>query len=294
VNIPLGARIIAVADTFDAITSTRSYRPASNHKFALSVLRKEAGRQLDPDAVHAFLAYYTGRRSLLRWVILFTGPHRILGQAMGWFQGAAASTAANAATVGTAAFVSGSVLVGGATLAPAVASHFKEGGTRSASTIARVGHGDRSGLPGGLAKRETLPPGLAKKDKLPPGLAKKVGSGGPAKQGGSKGRKEHAGAKKIKKERTARPVNPVPRSNARQGGKSATARAAHQPAKAEKSHGGPGTARKPTKAEKVDDETDGAGSPNKEASAAGDGKPGEDKAQTPNSMTDTRDLSTGA
>ena len=43
-DIPLGARIIAVADTFDAITSNRTYRRASHHKRALDVL-VERGRQ---------------------------------------------------------------------------------------------------------------------------------------------------------------------------------------------------------------------------------------------------------
>ena len=37
--IPLGARIIAVADTFDAMTSNRAYRGAASHKHALDVLR---------------------------------------------------------------------------------------------------------------------------------------------------------------------------------------------------------------------------------------------------------------
>jgi putative nucleotidyltransferase with HDIG domain len=61
-DIPLGARIIAVADTFDALTSTRSYRPAASHKRALDILRAEAGAQLDGDAVAAFLRTYSGRR----------------------------------------------------------------------------------------------------------------------------------------------------------------------------------------------------------------------------------------
>ena len=52
--IPLGARIIAVADTFDAITSERPYRPASSQKKALDVLSAEAGAQLDANAVAAF------------------------------------------------------------------------------------------------------------------------------------------------------------------------------------------------------------------------------------------------
>lgn len=62
--IPLGARIIAVADTFDAITSDRAYRPAGSQKLALDVLGTEAGTQLDAHAVAAFLQGYSARRSV--------------------------------------------------------------------------------------------------------------------------------------------------------------------------------------------------------------------------------------
>ncbi len=63
--IPLGARIVAVADTFDALTSTRPYRPASRHRDALALLDAEAGTQLDPDAVQAFRDFYSGPRGVL-------------------------------------------------------------------------------------------------------------------------------------------------------------------------------------------------------------------------------------
>ncbi len=53
-DIPLGARIIAVADTFDAITSSRPYRPANAHNAALEILVGEAGTQLDAVVVAAF------------------------------------------------------------------------------------------------------------------------------------------------------------------------------------------------------------------------------------------------
>jgi HD-GYP domain-containing protein (c-di-GMP phosphodiesterase class II) len=62
--IPLGARIIAVADTFDAITSDRPYRAARSQKRALDVLSGEAGAQLDADAVAAFQQNYSARRSV--------------------------------------------------------------------------------------------------------------------------------------------------------------------------------------------------------------------------------------
>lgn len=57
-EIPLGARIIAVADTFDAITSTRPYRPARTHDAAMAILDAEAGSRLEPAGVRALQAYY--------------------------------------------------------------------------------------------------------------------------------------------------------------------------------------------------------------------------------------------
>lgn len=54
-DIPLGSRIIAVADTFDAITSTRPYREALSEEFAVREIRKHAGGQFDPEVVETFL-----------------------------------------------------------------------------------------------------------------------------------------------------------------------------------------------------------------------------------------------
>ncbi len=70
--IPFGARVIAVADTFDAMTSTRAYRAARPHLNALRVLREEAGVALDASAVEAFLTYYTGRHGT-RWSSALSG-----------------------------------------------------------------------------------------------------------------------------------------------------------------------------------------------------------------------------
>lgn len=53
-EIPLGARIVAVADTFDALTSSRPYREAFSAGAAIELLEAEAGRTLDPDVVVAF------------------------------------------------------------------------------------------------------------------------------------------------------------------------------------------------------------------------------------------------
>jgi len=54
-QIPLPARILHVADTFDALTSTRSYRKAFDTERAIQILRKDAGLKLDPEAVECFL-----------------------------------------------------------------------------------------------------------------------------------------------------------------------------------------------------------------------------------------------
>ncbi len=55
-RIPLGARIIAVVDAFDAMTSDRPYRAALDPAEAIEVLRAERGRQFDPGIVDVFLA----------------------------------------------------------------------------------------------------------------------------------------------------------------------------------------------------------------------------------------------
>jgi HD-GYP domain-containing protein (c-di-GMP phosphodiesterase class II) len=66
-EIPLGARIIAVADTFDAITSTRPYRPPKTHRRALEILEEETGSRLDPAVVDAFRDCYSDRLALPAW-----------------------------------------------------------------------------------------------------------------------------------------------------------------------------------------------------------------------------------
>lgn len=65
-QIPLAARIIAVADAFDAMTSNRAYRKALNIDDAIMELENFSGRQFDPQIVEAFLkAYRSGEISNL-------------------------------------------------------------------------------------------------------------------------------------------------------------------------------------------------------------------------------------
>jgi HD-GYP domain-containing protein (c-di-GMP phosphodiesterase class II) len=58
VDIPIGARIIAVADTYDAIVTDRPYRKGRSHEQALLVLQEERGKQFDPRVVDVFVKLY--------------------------------------------------------------------------------------------------------------------------------------------------------------------------------------------------------------------------------------------
>jgi HD-GYP domain-containing protein (c-di-GMP phosphodiesterase class II) len=57
-QIPLMARIIAVADTFDAITTNRPYQTAHDAEYAVRIINNLAGKRLDPQAVAALTALY--------------------------------------------------------------------------------------------------------------------------------------------------------------------------------------------------------------------------------------------
>jgi HD-GYP domain-containing protein (c-di-GMP phosphodiesterase class II) len=74
-EIPLMARIIGVADTFDAMSSTRSYRPAMNRDQVLEEMRRSAGTQLDETLVEAFLTLDLSRYDQM--VREHAGPIRI-------------------------------------------------------------------------------------------------------------------------------------------------------------------------------------------------------------------------
>jgi HD-GYP domain-containing protein (c-di-GMP phosphodiesterase class II) len=57
-QIPLLARVIAVADTFDALTTNRPYQQAHTPDQALQIIKNLAGKRLDPACVNALLAVY--------------------------------------------------------------------------------------------------------------------------------------------------------------------------------------------------------------------------------------------
>jgi putative nucleotidyltransferase with HDIG domain len=54
------ARILTVADFYDALTSERPYRPARDPAEVITIIREEAGRQFDPDVVTVFLSVIDG------------------------------------------------------------------------------------------------------------------------------------------------------------------------------------------------------------------------------------------
>jgi HD-GYP domain-containing protein (c-di-GMP phosphodiesterase class II) len=58
-NIPFAARIVSVADTYDAMTTARPYREPLTHEAALAEIRRVRGTQLDPVCVDVFLALFT-------------------------------------------------------------------------------------------------------------------------------------------------------------------------------------------------------------------------------------------
>lgn len=109
--IPLFSRIIAVADTFDAITSTRSYRAGSSRQRAVDVLRAEAGHQFDPAVVEGFLTTLPDHRSALTAALLFA-PELLWGRLTQWLRsfgdgalGPAVGAVGAAIVLGSATFV---------------------------------------------------------------------------------------------------------------------------------------------------------------------------------------------
>lgn len=60
-DIPVAARILCIADSFDAMTSERSYKKAYNVDQAISIIEKESGRQFDPKLARLFCYIVSSR-----------------------------------------------------------------------------------------------------------------------------------------------------------------------------------------------------------------------------------------
>jgi putative nucleotidyltransferase with HDIG domain len=155
-DIPLGARIIAVADTFDAITSTRAYRKPRSHRKALDVLQGEAGTQLDALAVAAFVSYYEAGRSIGLATVLAAAPQRLLSGLGGVQSGLGASVAQTACGVGGAALI-GACLSGPALPSSPTEADAGAGQVRRVAAQPRSGEGERRSGEGERRSGERTP-----------------------------------------------------------------------------------------------------------------------------------------
>ncbi len=119
-EIPLFARIISVADTYDAITSTRSYRVKSEKNKALSILKAEAGRQFDPMTVEAFCEALPHRVPVVAIFMLVPSVLREAAKhvALLFTRQGVASITAGAAAAGAAVGISATAVRPIATLRP--------------------------------------------------------------------------------------------------------------------------------------------------------------------------------
>jgi putative nucleotidyltransferase with HDIG domain len=82
-EIPLDARIIAVADAFDAMTASRAYRAPHTTRDAFTELTRSAGSQFDPDVVQAFKRCQTLPLIKPVWRSIFRGARRARSRTAG-------------------------------------------------------------------------------------------------------------------------------------------------------------------------------------------------------------------
>ena len=165
--IPQGARIVAVADTFDAMTSSRPYRRARSHKDALDALSADAGSKLDADAVAAFIAYYSGRRTVAWGTFGIAAPQRLLAWVID----------AGAAPVAKGIYTAGAAALIGSSLAMPELPPDPDPSPASSRTASASPGGPGPGRPAGPGDRPAA-------DRTGPAAGRPVsGGGGPRTQG---------------------------------------------------------------------------------------------------------------
>jgi putative nucleotidyltransferase with HDIG domain len=179
-QIPLGARIIAVADTFDALTSTRAYRPAKRHRDVFRILDEEAGIRLDPLAVEAFSRCYSGFRGIATWSIVSGAPQRALLPLGSQAPGAGGTLTAKALAVLAATAATGSIVTGSSLTDPRDTS----ADPAAVQALAVVGAG-ANGVPNAVPERTSAAPG-ARLEEQPQGPSQ-GGPGSGAADGESRG-----------------------------------------------------------------------------------------------------------
>lgn len=141
-EIPLGARIIAVADTFDAMVSDRPYSEAAAHKKSREVIAENAGSQFDPQVTDAFRQYYRGGNWHVAWGAVSALPPRIASLLGDLLRGGIPAASAAPAVAAVAIAITGAASVGGL---PGT-SNFQQTGHSGGSAVAVVagGSGDRA------------------------------------------------------------------------------------------------------------------------------------------------------
>lgn len=82
-ELSLAARVLAVADCYDAMTTTRSYRPALTRQEAVAELIRGAGTQFDPEVVRAFISSQVGAESPEREAALWQTAPDVVNIAVG-------------------------------------------------------------------------------------------------------------------------------------------------------------------------------------------------------------------
>src|SRR5215218_3387095 len=128
---------LAVADTFDAITSDRPYRRAASRKGAIDIVADEAGSQLDAAAVAAFVEYYSGRRGIAGAAVAAAAPPRLVG----WLAATPAGLGVSAAPIAQGVCAAGAIALAGVCLgglprASTPARSADEGGARAVQVVA--------------------------------------------------------------------------------------------------------------------------------------------------------------
>ena len=73
-EIPLSARIVALADVYDALTSNRPYKKAFPHEKAREIIVNDRGKHFDPDVVDAFLAHEADFRTIRKKIYKESAP----------------------------------------------------------------------------------------------------------------------------------------------------------------------------------------------------------------------------
>ena len=171
--IPIGARIIAVANSFDVLTSIGPHQGIRGHRSALDTLSEDAGSKLDPAVVSAFLGYYSGKRSIAGGALVAAAPQ----QAVRWLAATPAAIGGSVPPLAQGVCAAGAVAFAGACLAgsPSMTDGSKnDGATRAQDSAQRTAGTTQAGATSGGGSSADGRKGSGKERSAAP----KNGSGG--------------------------------------------------------------------------------------------------------------------